>query len=103
MHKACLRHIDLSEANLKNAILSETDLRGANFRGANLLGAILSRSDLREADFRGANLSNVNFDKAEIGVRSHNLTRFEDAVLDGASFEKVHESLSIIGDYYDIY
>jgi uncharacterized protein YjbI with pentapeptide repeats len=55
LKNAGLDTADLSEITLHDACLREVDLRLANLRGADLKG-----SDLREADLRGANLSNAN-------------------------------------------
>jgi uncharacterized protein YjbI with pentapeptide repeats len=55
LKNAGLDTADLSEITLHDACLREVDLRLANLSGADLKG-----SDLREADLRGANLSNAN-------------------------------------------
>ena len=55
LKNAGLDTADLSEITLHDACLREVDLRLANLSGADLKG-----SDLRGADLRGANLSNAN-------------------------------------------
>ena len=55
LKNAGLDTADLSEITLHDACLREADLRLANLSGADLKG-----SDLRGADLRGANLSNAN-------------------------------------------
>src|SRR5215203_2674092 len=55
LKNAGLDTADLSEITLHDACLREVDLRLANLTGADLQG-----SDLRGADLRGANLSNAN-------------------------------------------
>jgi uncharacterized protein YjbI with pentapeptide repeats len=55
LKNAGLDTADLSEITLHNACLREVDLRRANLSGADLKG-----SDLGGADLRGANLSNAN-------------------------------------------
>jgi uncharacterized protein YjbI with pentapeptide repeats len=55
LKNAGLDTADLSEITLHDACLKEADLRLANLSGADLKG-----SDLREADLRGANLSDAN-------------------------------------------
>jgi hypothetical protein len=57
LRDADLRGADLSDADLRYAILSGADLRGADLRGAILSGAILSDADLRGVDLRYADLS----------------------------------------------
>ncbi len=56
-----LRDADLSDANLRGANLRRADLREADLRRANLRGA-----DLGEADLRGANLSGANLSRADL-------------------------------------
>ena len=61
---ANLSNADLRDANLSNAILSYANLSNAILRGANLSNAILSYANLSNADLRGANLSNANLSNA---------------------------------------
>jgi uncharacterized protein YjbI with pentapeptide repeats len=56
--------IDLSDANLRNAILRGADLRLAAMRGANLSGAMLRDANLSGAMLRDANLSDANLSGA---------------------------------------
>ncbi len=68
--------LDLREANLEKANLSEVDLHGAdlrnatldgaNLRKANLEGADLSQADFRKADLWQANLQRVNLYEADL-------------------------------------
>ena len=53
---ADLRDADLSDADLRRAYFSGAGLSGAHLRGANLRGADLSDAYLRGANLRGANL-----------------------------------------------
>jgi hypothetical protein len=59
LKNAGLDTADLSEVTLHDACLREADLRLANLSGADLKG-----SDLGEADLRGADLSNANLSDA---------------------------------------
>lgn len=54
---------NLSDADLRNANLSDADLYGADLRNANLSGANLSGADLRNANLSGAEnlLSSVDY------------------------------------------
>ena len=63
---ANLSNADLFGANLRGANLSNADLCGANLRGANLFGANLRNADLRDADLRCANLSNADLRGANL-------------------------------------
>ena len=63
---ANLSNADLFGANLRGANLSNADLFGANLRGANLFGANLRNADLRDADLRCANLSNADLRGANL-------------------------------------
>ncbi|MCU7800499.1 MAG: pentapeptide repeat-containing protein [gamma proteobacterium symbiont of Lucinoma myriamae] len=55
-----LTHADFRSMNLRDADLSNTDLRHADFSLANLTGADLSNSQLQFAEFSGAKMSEVN-------------------------------------------
>jgi Pentapeptide repeats (8 copies) len=50
LHKACLREADLRRADLRGADLEESDLTKADLRGANLSDADLSNTVLKEAN-----------------------------------------------------
>ena len=63
---ADLRGADLSDANLRGAYLSDANLSGADLRGANLRGAYLRGADLRGADLSGANLSGADLRGADL-------------------------------------
>ena len=61
---------DLSEANLKGAILPgqsfrNANLTGAKFHGSDLSAADLSNADLNDTDFTGANLTHTDFTGAK--------------------------------------
>ncbi|MCD8494015.1 MAG: pentapeptide repeat-containing protein [Alphaproteobacteria bacterium] len=77
--------------NFKGAVLRYTDLtgsklKGANFQGADLSYADLTGADLREADFTGANLGRAKLD---------------DALTEGALFDKVQKPVFQIKDTRD--
>src|SRR6266480_4081164 len=57
-----LNEVDLSNTNLRGAILIEADLSNANLKGADL-----SRTFLRGAFLRGADLSQVDLSRADLG------------------------------------
>jgi uncharacterized protein YjbI with pentapeptide repeats len=52
--RACLAQVDLSQADLRNAIFEEVSLVGVDFSNADLRGTIFRACDLRRARFRGA-------------------------------------------------
>jgi len=54
-----MRYADLAKADLTQAGLHNTDLRGAMLQQADLTGAYLRRTDLRRASLRDANLSQI--------------------------------------------
>ena len=72
------RKVDLSEADLYKADLSQASLRGVKATGCVFYGATLSRTvfegaDLTEADFRDADLANASFGGAILnGARFDN-------------------------------
>ncbi|EAC3455801.1 pentapeptide repeat-containing protein [Listeria monocytogenes] len=57
---------DLSFANLRNANLSDANLRSADLRSANLRNANLSDADLRHTDLRHANLRCADLSDADL-------------------------------------
>ena len=59
LKNAGLDTADLSEITLHDACLSEADLRRANLSGADLKGTDLTRADLRGADLSDADLSDT--------------------------------------------
>ena len=59
LSNAGLDTADLSELTLRNACLREADLRCADLSGADLRGSDLSDADLRGADLTDADLSNT--------------------------------------------
>lgn len=71
-----LRGVDLSNAELRHSNLSLSDLREARLAGADLSGSDLEGADFGQADLRGADLSHTAL----------SATRFDGALLDGASF-----------------
>jgi hypothetical protein len=64
----CLRGADLSNANLTDADLLCADLRDADLRSAYLRGADLSYAYLRDANFIGADLRNANLDFSQLNL-----------------------------------
>ncbi len=66
LSNADLRHADLSNANLSGADLRHADLWRANLSGADLSGADLSNADLWRADLRHADLSNADLSNANL-------------------------------------
>jgi uncharacterized protein YjbI with pentapeptide repeats len=98
LHRANLRGANLGEADLGEAILHRANLGGANLGEAELRGANLREADLRAADLRdallwGANLIEANLDGANLrGANLHraNLSKanLDRAVLSGADVSR---------------
>ena len=63
--KECIQ-CNLSDANLRGAILLSANLRDASLIYANLKGAILEGADLEGADLKGANLSDADLSGANL-------------------------------------
>jgi len=78
--KTTLQQVDLSGADLSEAILSGADLKGAILSGADLSWAILSDANLSRADLNGAILSGAD-------LRGANLSR---ATLSGAKLNSAN-------------
>ena len=81
-----------SGADLRNAVLNDVYLYGANLHGANLQGADLSASRLQEADLRRANLRDANL--VDVVFTSANL---EGADLRGAFHGYYYIAASFFG------
>ena len=84
---------DLSEALLYGASLSKADLRGADLRGAelegaNLEGASLERASLYKANLNGANLRDASLSEALVNEANLSEANLEGANLEGANFTK---------------
>jgi len=77
---ADFQYIDLSFAQLENAIMYEIYLCNSNLNGANLRGAELSSSNLEKASLAGAQLRNAIFDNSNM-----KFANLENADLRGAS------------------
>jgi hypothetical protein len=107
------------KANLRGAILSRADLRGAdlreaylgganlfetNLREANLSGADLSRADLFEANLRGADLSRADLHEAILSRADLNGANLHEAILNraylnGANLSGAYLSHTIVNSF----
>jgi hypothetical protein len=77
-----VRSLDFSGLTLKNVDFREGDYDFCYFRGAQLHNSLMTRCKLRWARFARANCSGVRFDHSKLALAS-----FEEATLDGASFD----------------
>jgi len=89
--KAIIHSADFSRANLRNADLSNVSLQEEGFVNANFSGADLSGANLRNADLSGADLSNADLSSANL--RNANLER---AILRNADLRGVHLEEAIL-------
>ena len=86
MHGLDLKEKECLKADLQGVNLSDTDLRGAVINTSQLQGADLQRADLGEvvafsSRFDGADLRNARFENAMLMQ-----SRFNDAQIEGADF-----------------
>ena len=98
VHGSDLRGIYLCYADLRGANLREADLRAANLDRAVLYGAILGRADLRgvswdRTDVRGADMSWACLDEASAYELKHSL-RHRGAIFRETTNVKVAERFS---------
>ena len=75
-------HTKCPGMDLAGVVVSESDLRGADFVGANLEGADFRQADLRDANLAGADLTHADFTRADL--RGADMS---DAILTSATFE----------------
>ncbi|MBE9229359.1 pentapeptide repeat-containing protein [Phormidium sp. LEGE 05292] len=78
--------VNLAEACLQNAMLSETNFWKANFFGAELVGADLSKANLQEANLSWANLTRTNLSDANLSAANLTGANLTGANLLGANF-----------------
>jgi uncharacterized protein YjbI with pentapeptide repeats len=85
-----LQNANLRKANLSEAVLFKADLRGADLRNVNLIEADLFKADLRGADLRGADLREANLSEADL--RKANLSEADlmEANLSGTDLRKAN-------------
>ena len=99
-----MQGIDFYRANLFNARLGDTDMRGANLREANMEGAALENTNLCGADLTKANMRRVcgralywgarmrcvDLTDAELIQSSFEGADLGEAILTGANFEETN-------------
>ncbi len=83
---ANLRLAVLIDTNLSGADLTAADLTSANLNSANLSGTDLTAADLTSADLNGANLKSVNLTGATLDKLDLRRAKFDNIKLKGASF-----------------
>ena len=78
-----LKGVNLTDANLSDAILINADLRTANLTEADLSGAILINADLRRANLERANLSKTDLSEAKLGGANLSVANLQGSILYG--------------------
>jgi uncharacterized protein YjbI with pentapeptide repeats len=103
LKNAGLDGANLSELTLHNACLNGADLRGADLHGADLEGSNLNQADLRGANLRGADLSGADLSGANLlpydennpaTWNKHNLEK-RSTLNNGASFYRERLGLKV--------
>ena len=85
LREAVLTEVDLSGANLSRADLRKAFLLNANLRQADLSGANLSGAFMRESDLTKANLNHADLQEANLGW-----AYLREADLSGANLERAY-------------
>ena len=80
-----LRGIDLSSANLKNAILRDTDLTGSRFYSTDLTGANLIGSQFDDSTFVDGRLIGADLKSASLQRTRVWMSNLDHAILVGAN------------------
>lgn len=91
LKNANLSGADLTNANLENMDLTNADLSHSNLTNAKLKGAILANANLSYAKLTAAYLEKTNLTKADLtcaNLDNANLTKadFSETIISGASF-----------------
>ena len=81
-----LQDANLRYTNLRGAGLQDADLRGANLQGANLYDANLRSADLQDANLQGANLQGADLRYVDLWNADLRHARFNTNILDCSSF-----------------
>ncbi len=89
---------DFVGANLSDANLSRTNLRGANLSDANLSGANLSHADLSSANLSDANLSGSNLSHANLSCAHLSVVNLSGANLSHADLSSAFLGLANLSD-----
>lgn len=85
-----LSGINLTGADLENALLDEADLSGASLSESELSGAILARSNLSEARLRNSKLYKSNFESANLTRANLSGADMRRAYLISANLQRAH-------------
>jgi uncharacterized protein YjbI with pentapeptide repeats len=93
-----LKDADLSNADLRGTTLVYAYLKGANLENADLRGADLRGADLREANLRGADLDGANLGRFEPGDAPWRTAYLTGTDLRGAKGLKPEQVEQAIGD-----
>lgn len=81
---ANLSNLDLQEANLSHADLRGANLKGTDLSGANLIGACLCDANLRDVNLSESFLDHADLSRADLEGVTLNNTTLKGANLDGA-------------------
>lgn len=97
--KENLAAADLSNANLKGALLYNADLSGKNLSHANLEGVCLMAADLSGADLSHANLLEADLQDADLSNADlTGVLNLGEAYIDGAVFKSPAGETYIVGE-----
>ncbi|MDJ0845551.1 pentapeptide repeat-containing protein [Crocosphaera sp.] len=82
--------VNLTQANLSNANLYQSDLSKIILENANLMQANLSETDLEEANLQGANLRKANLENANLKGANLENANLKGAKLRGVNLEETN-------------
>ncbi len=88
LHSKSFGKIDLTNADLQDAVLSGCDFKESSLAGSNLQGADLSFCDFFKVSFAKANLAGANLSKSDLRCANFSDAELSNAILEGAKYDE---------------
>ncbi|GMH44130.1 hypothetical protein BSKO_12064 [Bryopsis sp. KO-2023] len=95
---ALLSNTDLRKANLREAVFSKAYAVGANFEGADLTNSVLDRIDFTNANLKNAKLVNAVITGAQFKGTNLEGVDFEDALIGSQDAIQLCDNPTLVGE-----